>query len=443
MKKLIALSIVLTVLASAAFALDDALSIGGSASGTFVPIRVVDVDGAVDIPGTDKDESAATVYAGVGDLPKAEFTLKAEWEKIGGSGTFNINGGGAEKVTGGDAFVWIKPWGDVLMLKAGKFGDGTLEGKVGGADFDYTVPVKGGGDIFSNFSADGNGTELVLKPLEGLYIAAMLNGIFPKKTDNGWVGIEAKHMYQKIQVGVGYEIANIGHARVQFKGDNGTVVFGEPESLKFIAEGVLPSANAPKVEVAFALTAVENLTVDLGAKIWFAAKNYLDPTTPYEYDYKEHDDLSYTKPLGISLGAQYTLDDFSIRGRVDTEIGAKLTSKFMGQEFTGKSGLALNAHLTPTYNLGFAKVGAEIGFLVNPKIEGESGGESETIDEGGIEFGLGAFIQKSVGTGFIRTGVGVALPTVAHKLKDPLTDVTTEKKTDLVLTIPIYWEYSF
>jgi hypothetical protein len=446
MKKLIALSIALTVLASAVFALDlnDNISLSGNIGGTFVPIKVVDTD-KDDIPGNDTDESAPTVWAGFDGYPRAEVTLKANWDEVGGQGQFKINQDKKGNFDSGDTFVWIKPWGNFLELKAGQFGDGELEGKVGGGDFGYNLDAKAGGEIFNSLSMDGDraGFELILKPIEGLRIASMVSGSFSE--------YKAKELYEKIQVAVGYTIADIGLARVQFKGDHGVFDTLEKPTDKWevladvLETGLLPVANAPRVEAAFELTAVENLKVDLGAKIWFAAKNqYYQDTPDYDFDHKERKDgASFTNPLGIALGAEYVLDDFTIRGSVATQIGAKFIETVDGEDYTAKSGLFLNAHLTPIYNLGFATVGAEIGFQVNPTIEFEGGGDSKTINEGGIQFGLGAFIKKPVGAGFIRTGIGVVLPTVAHKVVDPVTDEPKELKKELVLTIPINWEYSF
>jgi hypothetical protein len=297
--------------------------------------------------------------------------------------------------------------------------------------------TSGEDDIFTRFQGNGLGVEVALTPIEGLYIAAAVNaGEFPNNT------IEAKDVYKKIQVGIGYEIADIGLARAQFKGGDGTVDFTD------VDDG-LPTADAPRAEIAFNLTAVENLSVDLGAKIWFPVTKEVVVTkeTPAPTGFEDwlepilttavkdlENDGSYTNPFGLSLGAQYVLDDFTIWGRVDAKIGTKFTAK----DITIKDGFYLNAHLKPSYNLGFATIGADVGFQLNPKITAEIGGNSKTQDEGGVEFGLGAWIQKGLGNGSIKTGVGVKLPTVAHKAPD--VDGTKE---NLVLTIPVIVEYWF
>jgi hypothetical protein len=284
--------------------------------------------------------------------------------------------------------------------------------------------TSGEDDIFTRFQGNGLGVEVALTPIEGLYIATAVNaGEFPNNTK------EAKDVYKKIQVGIGYEIADIGLARAQFVGGANTLNLDEKELAKY----EVPYADAPRAEVAFNLTAVENLSVDLGVKIWF-------PATPEEITLTDKngastslafDDISYTNPFGLSLAAKYALDDFAIWGRVDAKIGAK--GEVKGDDEYYKSGFYLNAHLTPSYNLGFATIGADVGFQLNPELTRQS----KTYDEGGVEFGLGAWIQKGLGNGSIKTGVGVALPTVAHKAPD----VDGEKT--LVLTIPVVLEYWF
>jgi hypothetical protein len=89
--------------------------------------------------------------------------------------------------------------------------------------------------------------------------------------------------------------------------------------------------------------------------------------------------------------------------------------------------------------LGFATVGADIGFQVNPEIKSTpKSGDAVIQDKGGIAFGLGAWIEKGLGNGSIKTGVGVQLPTDIHK-----PEVGDAVKNDLVLTIPVILEYTF
>ncbi|MDR2403518.1 MAG: hypothetical protein LBD78_05765 [Spirochaetaceae bacterium] len=428
MRKLIALSIVLTVLASAVFAQDTGLVFSGWGRAVFAPIRVVD-----------PAEGDSKTYTGVGrgwfTHPHVGVNLTGDWENIGVQADLVFNDEGKKGVAIGDhAYIWAKPW-DFLRLNVGKFADGTLWGKIGGTNFDYGVTLAEGGeaDIFERFVGNGLGAEVILTPIEGLYIAALVNaGHFPENS------IEAKYAFQKIHIGAGYEIADIGHARVQFIGNNGTV--DTTKALEDFTKGDVYQADASRVELAFALTAVENLTVDLGAKIWFPATKGMDVSTvDDDYDTIDLDDTSYTNPFGLSVGAKYTLDSFGITARVDTKIGAK----YKENNIEGQSGLYLNAHLVPSYNLGFATIGADVGFQVNPKITGEQAGTSYTLDEGGVGFGLGAWIQKDFGNGLIKTGIGVTLPTVTHKLKPIGVTTASDTKQDMVLTIPVIMEYWF
>jgi hypothetical protein len=445
MKKFIALFIVLAVLAPVVFAQDAGITFGGWGRGIFVPIRMVD-----------PDVGDAKAYAGVGKwepYPRVGFSVKGNAEQVGfQADLFVFDGGLTSTSTGiidpkdfggqgdlvdvetstssagisvGDyAYIWVKPW-DFLKISVGKFNDDTLRGKIGDGNFDNNITLvqKNADAIFNRFQGKGLGAEVALTPIEGLYIAAVVNaGGFPTQVD--LTPGEAKYVYEKIQIGAGYEIANIGHARAQFVGDSGVI-----EDYSVNDDTKPKETDGPRVEVAFALTAVENLLVDLGAKIWFPANKVYskaDASDVYATEAAGNDAFK-TNPIGISVGARYTLDAFSITGRVDAEVAGSEKSITGVEKSTG---LGLNAHLIPSYDLGFATVGADIGFLLNP--------EEKTADvvttKSGIEFGLGAWIQKGLGNGFIKTGVGVKLPTEAH---------ADAGKTDLVLTIPVILEYTF
>jgi hypothetical protein len=438
MKEFIALFIVLAVLAALDFAQDAGITFSGWGRGIFAPIQLVD-----------PDEGDAKVYAGVGKnwgpYPRAGFSVKGDAEYVGfRADLFVLEGGltaGGGVPVGDNAYIWAKPW-NFLKVNVGKFKDDTLRGKISDTTFSggITLGMHAEDDIFTRFSGDGRGAEIALTPpIEGLYIAALVNAGDFLGSDTR----EAKYVYEKIQVGAGYEIANIGHARAQFVGGSGLLPTLDEDTFEDLAKGVVPTADAPRVEIAFALTAVENLLVDLGAKIWFPATKVLDRVLDNktgEWIYNEPGDqnatttpdngASYTNPIGISVGATYDLDAFKIFGRIDTQIGASYKDDDNG-EF--KSGFYLNAHLEPSYNLGFATIGADIGFQLNPELTSDD----ITLDEGGIEFGLGAWIEKDLGNGSIKTGIGVQLPTDAHKNDDFTT------KNALVLTIPVILTYWF
>jgi hypothetical protein len=442
MKKFLALLIVLAVLAPVVFAQDAGITFSGWGRGVFAPIQMVDPDAE----GAAGDSKA---YAGVGKWnawPRVGFSVKGNAEQVGFHVDLFVLESGLDGASTGDgipvgdnAYIWAKPW-NFLKVNVGKFKDDTLRGKFGDTNFSGGVTLSMGGedDIFTRFSGDGLGAEVALTPIDGLYIGALVNGgYFPvDSTAPDADHKEAKYVYEKIQIGAGYEIANIGHARAQFVGGSGTAAI--PITA---ASASLPTADAPRVEVAFALTAVENLLIDLGAKIWFPATKISAPTaTDLLATDTAPSGASLTNPIGISLGAQYDLDAFSIFARIDTKVAGSYKADG-GTE--GSSGFYLNAHLVPSYNLGFAVVGADIGFQLNPEITSKMGGTSYTIDEGGVAFGLGAWIQKDLGNGLIKTGIGVQLPTTTGKVKIPPATVVTENKNPMILTIPVILEYSF
>jgi hypothetical protein len=320
-------------------------------------------------------------------------------------------------VLGDNAFAWVKPW-KFLELSFGKRFDPVFRGKVGqDTDFHlYTVGSFGGDAIFKE--AAGYGFEAIVTPIAGLRISTLFPGkgghLVPFLT-------EAEDIYKNIQVGVGYEIARIGHVRAQYIGGN-TV-----EDIRSTPLSPSPFgsylATAHRAEAAFAYTGLEGLVVDLGVQIPF-------PVTGDFSDGK----TTWTDPFGIGLGTSFRAGAFNIAALVKADIGGSVTVEDQDKI---EKGFGINIHATPAYNFGFATIGADLGFAVNPKItQGNM-----THDEGGTEFGAGVWIAKVFGlqAGFVslKTGVGITVPTVAHKVP-----VVGEIKNDRIITVPIILEFA-
>ena len=469
MKKLVFLSLLLTLLASAVFAQDAGISIGGWGRGAFSPLIFHGEDKDDTKKRADSETFVGTGVTWQGNLPNYEFTVTGTSPYVGFG--LGLNSAAEKNPIGGNdlgAHVWGKPFAsDILKVTVGKFVDDTLRGKVGslnGGFETFVLPAIGYEEdaIFNRFSA-GSGFMLSSAPMEGLFLGLKVDA------PNLWSGqLTAKEAYKYIQIGAGYEIGGIGHIRAQFLGGDTSVdedfynkrvakVFadyftgdwdgdGVPNSLTDLSnpdnlarfqkllESALASLGENKsaaIEAAFALTAVENLTLDLGIKIFL----------PYKYDYT----LSYPSvPAGflpaakgedsdgaqVSLGAKFSAGDLGIGARIDTTFGG-----YRGEDSDNRFNdpFALGVRIVPSYNVGFATIGLDFGLLMTGKSSYVSGGTKTERDDAGAQFGIGAFIQRDLGNGRIQTGFTfTGAPTVDGKTDGHPTFV-----------IPVILEYSF
>jgi hypothetical protein len=413
MKKFIVFSVVLSLLAGLAFAQDEStaatgkgITVSGWGRGVFAALRAA-------VP--DSEENSLTTGVGPGWGGKGPWVgvdINGSADAIGFKVGFNNSGDDRPGL--GTASIWGKPF-DWLRLEFGKFEEYSLWGKVGGGDAwaDYTVGMGGEADIFTQFAAN-TGALISLTPVDGLYLGALL-----KTSSND--GAKIEDVYEKIQVGLGYEISGIGHARVQYIGEKDSYKdrkWPDPPSVPPEYPSVLPdewsaAIDAKRVEVAFAYTGVADLTVDVGAKIYF----------PVEIGV-----VTAQKPYQASVGANYTSGDLGVKGRVDATFGGKVTTG-PGDVTTG---LGVRFNVIPSYNLGFATVGADLGVQLLPGTESSFTDALFPDKDGGVRFGAGAWVQKSLGSGHIKTGFAVLAPSEVNKAKTPL-----------VFTIPVLLEYYF
>jgi hypothetical protein len=453
----------------------DGISVGGWARGVFVPI-------AAQTP----HDGDAFVTAGVTNNYSAMPEVKFQIDGTAGEGfagfrteTTFVNTGAQNNVAssvsvpyiqaGDFAELWVKPasW---LRVDLGKYVYDELRGKYNNTDYHQYVLTfyKTADDIFRRFQNDRNGDGYLgalirLTPIDGLTIGANFNAPNPGKVDGkgGTVGKyalyankdrnnyggtepnkagkdgdgqfqqdttswEARNLYENIQLAVGYNIPNIGLARVQYLGAASSVVVSADQgstltNISTVAVSTLLGyTRVPTVQAAFALTAVQDLTVDLGLTLPFKATFDKDGYIGY--------DAELQKPITIALAARYKLDDFAVDGRVDTTLGGSV--KF-GDADASTEGLILQVNLVPSYNLGFVVVGGELGF----RIKGTDSNAGTEIDESdGIKFGAGLWLQKNVANGYLKGGFGYTAG-AHYGAKD--------KYDDAFFTIPIVAGISF
>ncbi len=321
---------------------------------------------------------------------------------------FGTDAGGATPTLalGDHAYVWYKPI-DWLNISAGKFIINDLQGKIGHDDWrNFTVMSGDEKSIMHNFDTNGDiygntgrlhpdnslsprsgvGLALTLKPIDGLTILAGMRNVWvldregsseSQGADIGYMrrmkkSGKAPNPLQYMQFGVGYNIANIGFARAQFLGATQT-----PND-----QPALIRAN--EIELAFAFTMIENLTLDLG----FGLPLRLTAKDGVTADTEAIKGISYQKPYELSLGASYKIGAFTLPLRVDmTFAGAKKVEN--DASLSRIEGFGMRFYMFPSYTLNNI-IAFTLSGGVNFMGDTEDGNGNAKL-YGGIVYGFGAY----------------------------------------------------
>jgi hypothetical protein len=402
MKKLIALLMVLLI-AGAAFAqIPDGFKVGGWSRADFVPFQgVFNEDDDVDpVYWTGVGSGWGPAYMGLA------FTFTSD--RIGGEIDFSGGNG-----IGDNLHIWAKPFGsDILYLKVGQMRDNRFRGPGTDGNFQGFVggPGKNGDAVFQRF-ASNNGALFLSQPVTGLSLFAhfnmgdanVMNGIGPLLAG----GQEAKDTYKKIQAGFAYDIANIGLARAQWYGD----------TMEIAADA--SKATPARIEAAFKLTAVENLSLDFGIKLPIPVKEEIAGV-----DYTWQDNFQ------VNAVATFKAGDFGITGSLYTGFAGSLAVE--GQSNRSDFNSNVDILLIPSFYLAGldATVGADVGF----RVLGESSNNGSKRGDDTTTFGLGGWISRDLGNGLVKTGLAIQFPKYASN---------GTQKENAYFSWPIILELSF
>jgi hypothetical protein len=248
-------------------------------------------------------------------------------------------------------------------------------------------------------------------PIDGLFIGLLVNGkLFGSTSASGTLGgadidwdgetylgpgsTRIADAFRFMQVGFGYEIADIGHIRAQwlggwFGGKIGDEDVGKAMNVdKYI---IAPSlGKTARIEAAFALTAVQNLLIDLGGKFWL-------PISDTDGNTKA------TNGVEVALGAKYRMDAFQIIAHIDSKLGAYSR---VDKDDKSADGISLAVNLLPSYDLDAFTLGGSLGMTVATVGKGYDG-EKPDGDAGKptMRFGFGGYAQKGLGSGNVRAGL--------------------------------------
>jgi hypothetical protein len=343
MKKLIAILVVFALFTSTAFAAD--VFFGAWGRGDFVPVRFV-MDGAAD---------TNDIYAGTevswGGTPAFGFQFDLNGGEIGFSGKIKFS----NWFVGQDdlAYTWWKPL-DALQLTIGWARWEVLRGAGGPESFAGYAKAGAFGEenLFARFDTTSLGAILQITPFENLYVgAAIITGV---GLDTDWsttpptttYGTDIGDVFKYSQYALGYDIPGIGLARFGYFGD-----------------------QSQKIQVAFALKAVEGVYVDFG------------------FSFKTAEALQDGKGDNIQI---------NLVGSVD--IGDMIGIWFgIDGQFGKKDAGSLSFGLNPTFKLDFGTVG--LGFYMNLSF----------VKDSKPSMGFDLYLAKDVGGGTFKAGVAVGI----------------------------------
>jgi len=345
--------------------------------------------------------------------------------------------------------LWWRPH-NTLQIDVGKFVESEIRSKITPpVYFDFYLPIGTENTIFSRFSATG--LLLQYTPITGLYFAAAIKTDTTNTGPNGLtndqqyrvnrplIGQEySKYLYQRTQFAAAYTFGEVGQLRVQYFGQNANVRDNENGIANNIGRQSLNSAIfnivAPTVEVAFNLTLVPRLTLDIGGKIpIFLNDVERRPATiganPVEIKGE------FQQPYVVSLGASYPFRRFMFNGLFSGKFGGWLQYEDRNKWLIGPE---LQAVTWVTYSLtDNLRFECNLGTILNA----DSIFDNKLEIKGGVLYGGGIFAQYNIqgNNNWVRTGVAFSTGTVPGRKitgPDPYKDPEPLKWYNII-TIPI------
>jgi len=309
MKKALAIFMIFALVASVAFA---EVSIGAWGRGIFLPV--------LNGPDDTTTDTAPSWGGWGGDEARIGFTIAGNSDNVGFQIDGNVDGGSFN--VGDQQKIWIKPM-DMVTVQLGRIYDDTLRGNAAFGSFNWYRGL-GNGDgediTFSRIGVEGSreAFQVAIAPMDELYVSAYFYDLDKDLLEN---------MFSKMQFTVGYSIDGIGQFKAQvltsavyetvatstFEIDQDA---GEIVQVAGTANTNKVAETGAKVEIAFNLTMIENLFVEIG------------------FGMETNDKVDASKAKDINLYARYAMGDItlhflsmnSIFEAVDTEVGFKMVA---------------------------------------------------------------------------------------------------------------------
>ena len=349
MKKLIGTAMLAALLATSAFA--------EVSFGAWLRTMIVPVSG----DGDDVKAFMANSWWNNFRPARLDITGVTEDERAGMRLQFFPEDLKSDGMIGDNAYMWVKPW-DWLRVSAGKMGDNDtgLRGDFAYGSWQWVRPgnwIRGDeGLTFSDIG--GIGARVELLPVEGLKIVGFIP--YPASAE------KAYKVYEGTAIAAAYSIDGIGRIKAQWLG-------------KF-AKNEAKDKYTGDIEVAFDLTAVENLYLTVGAKIGIMDSDYyVDPAkttyklkdatgvgaAQWEVDKEGDEQISLAERAVVALGVSYNvLENF----KISVSGGVAFYNKPSGVDADPRwnIGLGLDYGLTDVLSLT-----ADVRYLSKLKVEGE------------------------------------------------------------------------
>jgi len=472
MKKLVLVSLIAALAAAPAFA---EIEFSAWGRGMFSPLifwtdyNDLDHDGDGWTSESVDDTAGTGAGAGVTWAPSfaTEFVISGGTDYVGFGIGMDIDGGGASfGLNSFGAHIWAQPLGsDLLRFTAGRFRDDTLRGRQGviGNGFEYfvlpdTLRYSENDAIFHRFNQRGGffpgspaqGFMVSSRPMEPLFIGLGVTAPLAGMGEEGWVWTPfyAGWVFRTTQIGFGFDLEGIGTVRAQFLGGFMNVDFDcdcdspwgsrcaaghlmhigmnlldDDEDIDDLDPSRHAAGLAPRIELAFAYTAMEGLLIDFGFKFHLPVtiENMAGPDS----------ELVVREGIFIALGANFEQDAFRLRARLELD-AARGTDSTIGGGDTAewRDGLGLSLRLAPAFNLGFGWAGLHIGM----NMRGESSFDGDGNEDNTFRLGFGGFFERDLGgNGIFKTGLTYTLPT----------SVNGNATGSGVFSIPVLMEFWF
>jgi hypothetical protein len=400
------------------------------------------------------------------------------------------------------AYLWARPFDQVLKIQLGMYRWDELRGKVGGIG---EVVGDYGGDedsIFQRLESDTFGAMFIVTPppfvpdfLQGLMLFSSFGvsgGLDPSETAFAAATEKAlEYIFSTPHTGIAYKNNAFGLARFQFiasryhwgEGEDWFPMQTQNNVLGYSAIGKYyypsHSGDAARLELAANITCFPNINLDLGFGLPFPVKvvanddGNAQKTGPLyrELGYRVKDSV-YTNnnladeagdvwqpPLRVAAGLDFNLPNFGLgfRFRAKVEFGEQVS--FADGSDTFKGGLDLEFGFEPSYTFGKAGVltlDAALRANQNDSFNGKENLSSfnttakDSLSHNGvIDLGLGAFFRRDFSKGcYIKAGVSATLPLGGDRYDwspDGAADADIEtrgafKRGQLIIAIPIIIE---
>lgn len=221
-----------------------------------------------------------------GKAPRTALAVSGDSDNVGFK--LDIHGNGTDFGMGDNAYIWVKPI-DQVKLYMGKLDVNALRGDVAYGLWNWDrlgcvdKNIGGEGWTFPAF-VKGNGVSIQATPVEGLTLVAdiPLNLGEDAKTEkfSDTYGRSAKYA-------AAYDIKDVGTFKLGLETKPRVTKAGETESKENV-----------QIDVAFDVTAVENASISVGARIPTVNGAITDPTDPKHV---------YNNPY-VTLGGSYKAD---------------------------------------------------------------------------------------------------------------------------------------